>query len=65
MRIKVVLKAALLLFLFISASVATIVLVNMSMVPNYTKIKPTSLVSDFSIVEPTGGDIIDDPVAPG
>jgi hypothetical protein len=65
MNVKTMLKAALLLFLFISASVATIALVNTSMTPNYTKTKPTSLAPDFSIVEPTGGDLIDDPVAPG
>lgn len=65
MNVKTVLKTALLLFLFVSASVATITFVNASIIPNYAKTKTSSFTPDFTIVTPTGGDIIDDPTAPG
>jgi hypothetical protein len=63
MNVKIALKAILLLFLFLSASAITIALVNTRITPNYTK--TASFASGFTVVTPTGGDIIDDPVAPG
>lgn len=56
------LKIALLLFLLLFASAVTIVLVNIGVL--LSNFKATFLNAGFSDVQPTGGEEIDNPIAP-
>jgi hypothetical protein len=56
------LKIALLLFFLFFASAVTIALVNIGALPSH--FKATFLNAGFSVVQPTGGEEIDNPVAP-
>jgi len=54
-------KVMLLVFLLFFASAFTIALINTSIIPNH--LKTTLLTSKFNVVQPTGGEPIDDPTA--
>lgn len=56
------LKVALLLFLLFFASAVTVALVSIDIFPSH--FKTISLNAEFSDVQPTGGEEIDNPIAP-
>lgn len=56
------LKFALLLFLLLFASAVTIALINIDVIPSHFKATPFTARS--SAVQPTGGEEIDNPIAP-
>jgi hypothetical protein len=56
-------KAVLLLFLLFFASVGTIALVSLSIIPS--NLKTATFALGFGSVQPAGGEPIDNPVAPG
>lgn len=54
-------KAVLLLFLLFFASVFAIALINISITTNHPK--STLSTSKFGVIQPTGGEPVDDPTA--
>lgn len=54
-------KAVLLLFLLFFASAFTIALINISIMPNH--LKSTLSTFKFGVIQPTGGEPVDDPTA--